>query len=726
MGRDAVLNIVIKAIDNASGVATSVGGAFEKSASVIEAAGKKTAQTGKTMTKGLTLPIIGAGVAAIKLSTDFNASMANIATLIPGNTERVNELKTGIQDLAIQTGKSTADMSDGAYQVISAFGDTNDTIKILETNAKAAAAGLAETTDAINLTSAVTKGYGDVSSDAVTKASDLALMTVRLGQTTFPELAASIGRVTPLAASLNVTQEELFGTMATFTGVTGGAAEVSTQLRGVLQALMAPTDSMTKLMKKMGYENGQAMIKGEGLQKTINAITAEAKATDKPLQDYMGSIEGQTLALAAAGGQSDVYKEKIAAMSGVVGTTDQAFNEVTQGVNASGFSMAQATQKVQVLSQKIGDQLAPFVVKLADKVTNLTDRFSRLTPQQQKTVLAIAAVVAAVGPALIIIGKMAVGLSAIMSAATKVSTALHLTARAQWVLNAAMSANPIILVVGALASLIGILASFKIGQDNAGSSSDKFKSAQDRVKASTDALKFAEQSLTDARLAREGSDIAVQRAEERLNELKQSGTASALDLREAEYNLAVAKEAAKTAADNEKTAIEANSVAKSENKAATEALEAANARLSSSAWGSYNAYANLTEQINAASKAQREGDFAGSANAQLGLPTNWSPGLVGRSAGGPVKANQPYLVGENPDGSINRTTELMVPKSAGSIISSSDLQKALRNAGGGRSTTIGNLNVYPQTAEAVREIFRQLDNDTILANTGLTPVRGGN
>lgn len=44
--------------------------------------------------------------------------------------------------------------------------------------------------------------------------------------------------------------------------------------------------------------------------------------------------------------------------------------------------------------------------------------------------------------------------------------------------------------------------------------------------------------------------------------------------------------------------------------------------------------------------------------------------------------------------------------------------------GGGRQTTIQNLNIYPQSAEAVREIFRQLDNDTILGNKGFTPLRG--
>ena len=61
-----------------------------------------------------------------------------------------------------------------------------------------------------NLLSAVTKGYGDTSAEAVQKAADLSFATVRLGQTTFPELAAAMGKVIPLASTLGVEQEQLF------------------------------------------------------------------------------------------------------------------------------------------------------------------------------------------------------------------------------------------------------------------------------------------------------------------------------------------------------------------------------------------------------------------------------------------------------------------------------------------------------------------------------------
>ena len=45
-----------------------------------------------------------------------------MATLIPGQAERVLELKD-VRDLAVETGKPLDDLTDGLYQVISAFGD---------------------------------------------------------------------------------------------------------------------------------------------------------------------------------------------------------------------------------------------------------------------------------------------------------------------------------------------------------------------------------------------------------------------------------------------------------------------------------------------------------------------------------------------------------------------------------------------------------------------------
>lgn len=397
-------------------------GAVQKASQSMQSFGKQLTNTGRELTMSLSVPIIGAAGAAISFSNTFNKSMANVATLIPGATERVAELKDNVQAMAVETGKSTEDLAGGLYQVISAFGDSADSAKVLEINAKAAAAGLATTTDAINLTSAVTKGYGDTSAEAVQRVSDLAFQTVKLGQTTFPELANSIGRVTPLAAALGVSMQDMFGVMATATGVTGDANEVSTQFRGILQSLMSPAAGMADLLQQLGYKSGEAMLQQLGLQGTIAKIVSTAEESGVPLQQFIGSIEGQTLALALAGPQADTLTAKLKAMQDATGMTDEAFTEQTDGVNKTGFAMDQFQQKLAVVAQKAGDALAPALNRaldaaqpLIDAAERLAEWFTNLDPKTQTIIIGVLAFTAAIGPLLMVLGTLVTGIGALLS-----------------------------------------------------------------------------------------------------------------------------------------------------------------------------------------------------------------------------------------------------------------------------------------------------------------------
>ena len=414
-----------KDLDQAERKALGLGGVFDRVSKDLKGFGDQSARLGGTLTTFVTLPLIAIAGASGKMARDLNAGMANVATLIPKSTARVNELKTAVQAMAVETGKSTDDLTAGLYQTISAFGDTADTTKILEINAKAAAAGLATTTDAINLTSAVTKGYGDSSAEAVQKASDLAFVTVRLGQTTFPELAGSIGKVVPIAKQLGVAQEELFAVMATGTGVTGNASEVSTQLRGVLKSLMSPTSEMTALLQSMGVSSGEAAIKQFGLKGTIDQVLAAAEASGRPLQKYIGEIEGQTLALTLAGSQSDVYTQKLAAMGQAADASAEAFAEQTTGVNRLGFAWSQLQQYLAVLAQRLGDALAPafstvtsLVRLLLPVADGLLTVFSALPVPIQLAGVVLLSLAAAAGPVLYVLGQLILAGHAVGTALT--------------------------------------------------------------------------------------------------------------------------------------------------------------------------------------------------------------------------------------------------------------------------------------------------------------------
>lgn len=391
----------------------------------LDDVGRKMQETGSKLTRGISLPLVGVGLAVGKVSADFSRGMGDVASLLPGNTQRVEDLRGVVMRLGPQTGASLGDLSKGLYQTLSAFGDTADTAKILEENAKGARAGAASVSDAINLTSAVTKAYGDTSAEAVGKASDLALMTVRLGQTTFPELAGSIGSVTPLAKALGGSTEELFATFATFTGVTGGASEVSTQLRGVLQSLMAPTKDAAGAIKAAGYENGAALVKAKGLAGAVTFLTDASKKSGKPLQNYISSIEGQTIALGLAGAQGDDYRAKLKQMGDAAGATDAAFKASTTGVGKAAFTWDKAKAKAQVMAVQLGDGLAPAVnallkasKPLVKTVTGWAKSFADASPKTQKMVAVAIALVAALGPVIVVLGSLVRGMSAIAGGAS--------------------------------------------------------------------------------------------------------------------------------------------------------------------------------------------------------------------------------------------------------------------------------------------------------------------
>lgn len=211
-----------------------------------------------------------------KQAAGLEKAMAQTRTLLTGTTEqtaaRTAELTQGVMNISRITGRVSTEIAAGSYQVISAFQDTADTAKILETSVKASIAGQAETVDTVNALAAVTKAYGDTSADAVAHVSDLSFETIRLGQTTMPELANGIQKASGSAAALKVSQEELYAGFATLTGVIGNTDTVGTALNTLYTKMLKPSTALAGAVKKLGYESAYAMVRTEGIGGAIKKL----------------------------------------------------------------------------------------------------------------------------------------------------------------------------------------------------------------------------------------------------------------------------------------------------------------------------------------------------------------------------------------------------------------------------------------------------------------------
>lgn len=331
----------------------------------------KTAKTAGTIAAGAMVATATAvatlGTAAVKSAAEYEAQLANVSTLLTGTeaevAARTAEIGDQVLEISNRTGVATADLTDGMYQVVSAFGDSADAAAILETAAKSAAAGNATTTDSINLLSAVTKGYGDTSAEAVQQAADLAFATVRLGQTSFPELAAGMGKVIPLASTLGLEQEQLWGAMATLTGVTGSTAEVVTQMKATMQAFLSPSKNMQAALKNMGYESGQALLESKGLQGSLDALKDAVGGNELAFAGLFSSVEAQTAVLAMAGNQAENLTSKTAEMYEATGAANTAFERQT---NTLAYDIKMIKNLGANFLTQLGTNILPYVREFAE------------------------------------------------------------------------------------------------------------------------------------------------------------------------------------------------------------------------------------------------------------------------------------------------------------------------------------------------------------------------
>lgn len=342
----------------------------------------------------------------IEPTLNFNNDMSMVSTMMDGTTAeiqaKVNQYSTESIKLSSSLGMDTQDITGGLYDVISAYGDTEDAMKQLQVTAEVAKAGGSSVSDALGLLSATTKGYGDTSAEAQQKAADLAFQTVKLGQTTFPELASAMGSVIPTAAAMGLSQEELFGSMATLTGVTGTASEVSTQLKGVLQGFLSPSKDMTAQMEALGYASGDAMIEALGLQGSLETLKTAVDGDTLALGNLFGSSEAQTAIFAMVGEQAENLTQKTLAMSEATGAATDAFNIMN---NTDMAKWEQAKQTFQNLGIVIGQSLLPAITPLIQKTSDLVTAFSAWASENPEVVQTIASVVAAL--ALMKIGFLA-------------------------------------------------------------------------------------------------------------------------------------------------------------------------------------------------------------------------------------------------------------------------------------------------------------------------------
>ncbi len=410
-----------KEINNLS---TNIGKGFE-------AVGSKLTSAGKTLVKNVTLPIVGLGTLAIKTSAEFESAMSKVSAISGATGNDLDMLNKKAQEMGAKTKFSATESAEAFTYMAMAGWKTEDMLDgISGIMSLAAADGLDLATTSDIVTDALTAfGLGAKDSghfaDVLAKASSSANTNVSL-------LGESFKYVAPVAGALGMSAEDVgiaLGLMGN-AGIKGSQA--GTALRASLTRLIKPTDTAADLMEQYNL----SMTNSDGTMKSLSEVM-------NTLRKNLGGLTEAEQAQVAA---TIFGQESMSGMLSIINASEKDYNSLTKSIyDAEGAAQQMADTMLDNLSGQIvllksaleglaiqfGEILMPYIKRFTEWLQNLITKFQEMTPEQQNQVVQFAAIAAAIGPVLLIFGKLITSVGNILTtfgkipgAITKLSTAL--------------------------------------------------------------------------------------------------------------------------------------------------------------------------------------------------------------------------------------------------------------------------------------------------------------
>jgi len=425
-----------------------LGKALEPVGQKMQDVGKKMESVGKDLTKKITLPLVGLGAAAVKVGSDFEAGMSEVGAISGATGNDLKMLEEKAKEMGATTKFSASESAEALKYMAMAGWDTTQMLDGLDGVMMLAASSGEDLGLVSDIVTDALTAFGMEAKEASNFA-DLLASASSNSNTNVAMLGESFKYVAPLFGALNYSAEDAalaLGLMAN-AGIKGSQA--GTSLKTAIANLANPTDKMATAMGQLGISitdtNGE-MLPFKNVMDDLR--TKFAGLTEEQQAQYAATIFG---------------KEAMAGMLSIINASESDYEKLTQATREySGVAkeMAETMEdnlqggmtKLKSALEGVGIQifevLLPHLNSLVEKLQEVVEWFANLSPATQETIVSIALVAAALGPLLMIGGKLIAGIGTAITVISTISGAIAVAT------TGAVAATP---AIGTLATVFTVL-----------------------------------------------------------------------------------------------------------------------------------------------------------------------------------------------------------------------------------------------------------------------------
>ena len=413
----------------------------------------------------VTAAVTGLGTAAVTTAANFESSMSQVqatmgitkesmSTLDGQSVNTMDALSNLAQEMGASTAFSATECAEALNYLALAGYDTQEMADTLPTVLNLAAAGGIDLASASDMVTDAMSALGMKTSEA-DKMVDQMAKTASTTNTSVAQLGEGILTIGATAKSVKGGTAELntaLGILAN-NGIKG--AEGGTHLRNIILSLQNPTDKAAGSLKQLGV----SVYDSEGNMRSMNDI----------LGDLNKSMDGMTSEEKANIISTIFNKTDLSSVNALLANTGNTWDELQASIENSGGAAGQMADTqldnlqgqltllksaLEGLAISFGQLLMPAIKTIVGWVQKFVDWLNGMDEGTKKVVVTIALLAAALGPVLIIVGKVISAVGTIMTVVPKIAGAIKVVKGAFAALNTTMLANPIVLIIAAIAALV--------------------------------------------------------------------------------------------------------------------------------------------------------------------------------------------------------------------------------------------------------------------------------
>ncbi len=298
---------------------------------------------------------LGTAFAGLSISQagEFSGQFAEITTMIDVNVSELGGYRQEILDYATDSTQSLDSITGAVYSALSAGVDYTTSLAVMSDAEKLAVAGKADLTSTLKALASTMNAYG-ASTDEATDYSDIFFTTVKQGQTTIPELAASLAQVTGTAVAAGVPFDDLSAAIAALTASGMPTSQAITSIKAALSNIIKPSAQARAEAKELEVQFNATALKTQGLGGFMQTLYEATGGNIETMGKLFGSTEAVNGVMALAADKSGIFAKALEGMEKRAGATATAYEKMVKNIDLQNQRLV---NNIEVVLVKIGTNL---------------------------------------------------------------------------------------------------------------------------------------------------------------------------------------------------------------------------------------------------------------------------------------------------------------------------------------------------------------------------------